>query len=268
MTTVYKFKAYYTDSGVGAVQDPAPTCTVINMADDSKLADAQATTASTNMPGLYSYEYSGADGLDVVACFKTSDPGCDVKELASYVSEKITTNLNADVAGVETKVDTIYAEMADVSDITTPLAAIDAKTTNLPASPAPADEYDADFTQVVELLYSIMGGEGWTDETLVSIQAAIEAISSIDEAGVRNAIGLAAANLDTQLTSIPKGTTVYDGKTLTELIKLVSAVLLGKLSGGGTGQLAFRDIADTKDRVITDVDLATGDRTTQTLDGA
>ena len=133
---------------------------------------------------------------------------------------------------------------------------------------ATANEYDADFTQVVELLYSIMGGEGWTDETLVSIQAAIEAISGIDEAGVRNAIGMAAANLDTQLTSIPKGTTVYDGKTLTELIKLISAVLLGKLSGGGTGQLAFRDIADTKDRVIADIDLATGDRTTQTLDGA
>ena len=107
MTTVYKFKAYYTDSGVGTAQDPAPTCTVINMADDSKLADAQATTASTNMPGLYSYEYSGADGLDCVASFKTTDTGCDVKQLASYVSEKITTNLNADVAGVETKLDTV-----------------------------------------------------------------------------------------------------------------------------------------------------------------
>lgn len=107
MTTVYKFKAYYTDSGVGTAQDPAPTCTVINMADDSKLADAQATTASTNMPGLYSYEYSGADGLDCVAWFKTTDAGCDVKELASYVSEKITTNLNADVAGVETKLDAV-----------------------------------------------------------------------------------------------------------------------------------------------------------------
>ncbi len=111
MTTIYKFKAYYTDAGVGAVQDPAPTCTVINMANDAKLADAQATTASTNMPGLYSYEYSGADGLDCVAWFKTTDTGCDVKELASYVSEKITTNLNADVAGVETKLDTVDANV-------------------------------------------------------------------------------------------------------------------------------------------------------------
>mgnify|MGYP000992926677 FL=1 len=67
MATTYKFKAYYKKNGVGAVQSPAPVCTVINMADDSKLADAQATTASTNMPGLYSYSYTGNDGLDLVA---------------------------------------------------------------------------------------------------------------------------------------------------------------------------------------------------------
>lgn len=114
MTTVYKFKAYFTDAGVGTAQDPAPTCTVINMADDSKLADAQATTASTNMPGLYSYEYSGNDGLDCVAVFITTDTGCDVKQLASYVSEKITTNLNADIAGVETKLDTVDANVDSI----------------------------------------------------------------------------------------------------------------------------------------------------------
>lgn len=107
MTTVYKFKAFYTDSGVGAAQDPAPTCRVINAADDSILADAQTPTASVNMPGLYYYEYSGADGLDVVVRFSTTDTGCDVKQLASYVSEKITTNLNADVGGVQLTIDNI-----------------------------------------------------------------------------------------------------------------------------------------------------------------
>ena len=140
MTTVYKFKAYYTDSGVGTAQDPAPTCTVINMADDSKLADAQATTASTNMPGLYSYEYSGADGLDCVAWFKTTDTGCDVKQLASYVSEKITTNLNADVAGVETKLDTVDANVDAILDDTGTSGVITASgtvttLTNLPDAP-------------------------------------------------------------------------------------------------------------------------------------
>jgi len=45
-----------------------------------------------------------------------------------------------------------------------------------------ANEYDADFTQVVELLYSIMGGEGWTDESLVTIQAAIDLIKAKTDA--------------------------------------------------------------------------------------
>jgi len=107
MATTYKFKAYYKSDGVGAVMDPAPVCTIINMADDSKLADAQATTASTNMPGLYSYSYTGNDGLDLVAYFHTTDADADEADVASYVNDKITTNLNADMAGVEAKIDTI-----------------------------------------------------------------------------------------------------------------------------------------------------------------
>jgi hypothetical protein len=208
MTTVYKFKAYYTDSGVGTVQDPAPTCTVINMADDSKLANAQATTASTNMPGLYSYEYSGADGLDCVAFFATTDTGCDVKQLASYVSEKITTNLNADVAGVETKVDTIYSDMAAVTDITVPLAVVDANVdailddmgtagvivasianNAITAAAIDSDAIDADAIKAdavtkiqtglaLEATLTAIKGAGWTTETLAAIDVLIDAIKA------------------------------------------------------------------------------------------
>jgi hypothetical protein len=199
MTTLYKFKAYYTDAGVGTAQDPAPTCTVINMADDSKLADAQATTASTNMPGLYSYEYSGADGLDCVAWFKTTDTGCDVKELASYVSEKITTNLNADVAGVETKLDTVDTNVdAILADTGTDGVIVASGTvttlTNLPAAPTDwltgaAVKADAvtklQANLALEATLTAIKGAGWTDETLVSLQTAVEAI---DVSGVADAV--------------------------------------------------------------------------------
>ena len=170
MTTLYKFKAYYTDSGVGAVQDPAPTCTVINMADDTKLADAQATTASTNMPGLYSYEYSGNDGLDCVAWFKTTDTGCDVKELASYVSEKITTNLNTDVAGVETKLDTVDTNVDTL--ITGVTLADDAITAaKFDESTAyPLKSADTGVTQVARV-----GADSDTLETLSDEIAAVKA---------------------------------------------------------------------------------------------
>lgn len=61
---------------------------------------------------------------------------------------------------------------------------------------------------------------------------------------------------------------LYDGYPLDELVRLVAAALLGKLSGGGTGFLHFRDLQNTKDRIVSEVDLLTGDRISQTLDGA
>jgi hypothetical protein len=161
MTTVYKFKAYYTDAGVGAVQDPAPTCTVINMADDSKLADAQATTASTNMPGLYSYSYSGADGLDCVAWFKTTDTGCDVKELASYVSEKITTMSS----GVTLADDAITAAAYDESTAF-PIKKADATTTEL-ARLDSAASYKADVSAITGAALSSAGIDAILDEVVV-----------------------------------------------------------------------------------------------------
>ena len=230
MTTIYKFKAYYTDSGVGAVQNPAPVISIVNMADDSLVATAQPTTASTNMPGLYSYEYSGADGLDLVAFFATTDTGCDVKQLASYVSEKITTNLNADVAGVEAKVDTIDDLVDDLE-------------TRLTAARAGYLDNLSGGAVALEATLTAIKGAGWTDETLVKIVTLLEAI--------------------------PNEASVYDGKTYEELIKLFTSALLGLLSRSADGTtLTFRDLLDTKNRIITTQNPATGERTNQTLDGS
>jgi hypothetical protein len=60
---------------------------------------------------------------------------------------------------------------------------------------------------------------------------------------------------------------VIEGSTtLRQSVRLQNAVLLGKVSGAGTGTETFRDIGDTKDRVISTVD-ANGNRTAVTLDG-
>jgi len=225
MTTVYKFKAYYTDAGVGAAQDPAPTCTVINMADDSKLADAQATTASVNMPGLYSYEYSGADGLDCVAWFKTTDTGCDVKELASYVSEKITTNLNADVAGVETKLDTVDSNVDAI------LA-------------------DTGTDGVV------LKAAGLNADAVTKIQSGLATPTNITAAA---GVVLSAAGVDAILDEV-----VVGSYTMRQLLTVMSAALAGKLSGGGTTTLTFRGINDASDVIVATVD-ASNNRTALTI---
>lgn len=57
--------------------------------------------------------------------------------------------------------------------------------------------------------------------------------------------------------------TTLDGFTIEEIIKLTSAALLGKSSGGATNPV-FRSIDDTADRVTGEVD-ASGNRTSSTL---
>lgn len=61
---------------------------------------------------------------------------------------------------------------------------------------------------------------------------------------------------------------VTDGSLdLQEMLRVMLALLVGKSSGGGTNAYAFRDSADTKNRVTMTVD-NDGNRTAVTLDGA
>jgi hypothetical protein len=60
---------------------------------------------------------------------------------------------------------------------------------------------------------------------------------------------------------------VIEGGALTarELLRALAAVLAGKASGGGTGTIRFRDLADTKDRLTLSVD-GQGNRSAVALD--
>ena len=59
------------------------------------------------------------------------------------------------------------------------------------------------------------------------------------------------------------GTAVDGATTLAESLRLANSVLGGKVSGAGTGTETFRDLADTKDRVVATVD-SSGNRTVVT----
>lgn len=59
---------------------------------------------------------------------------------------------------------------------------------------------------------------------------------------------------------------VESGWTLDQIIRVLAAVLAGKVSGAGTATETFRSINDVKDRVVATVD-ANGNRTAITLDG-
>lgn len=76
MTTTYKFKAAFTKLGVGFVPGAAPTVTVVDK-NGVVLANAVATTPRPNMTELFEYSYTGADNLDPVAKFATTDATVD-----------------------------------------------------------------------------------------------------------------------------------------------------------------------------------------------
>lgn len=99
-------------------------------------------------------------------------------------------------------------------------------------------------------------------------------LSTLDAAGVRAAVGLASANLDTQLDALPTAaenatavmaSTIEGTFDLTESARLWNAALAGKASGLAGTAATFRDLADTKDRIVATVD-ADGNRTAVTRD--
>jgi hypothetical protein len=92
--------------------------------------------------------------------------------------------------------------------------------------------------------------------------------STLDAAGVRTAVGLASANLDTQLAGIPDAVhdEVVDGSyTFRQSTRLQNSAMAAKLSGAATTTVTIRDVGDTKDRIVATVD-ADGNRTALTLD--
>ena len=63
-------------------------------------------------------------------------------------------------------------------------------------------------------------------------------------------------------------TEVIEGTyTAEQLLRLISAVLLGKVSGASGPSVTFRDVEDTKDRIIADIDTS-GNRTSVVKDAS
>jgi len=84
-------------------------------------------------------------------------------------------------------------------------------------------------------------------------------------------IATVAAFIDTEVAAILAKTNLIpgtqDGKTYAQTINLISAVLLGKVSGVDTGSPVFRDMADAANRVSATID-AGNNRTAITLNPA
>lgn len=98
----------------------------------------------------------------------------------------------------------------------------------------------------------------------------------LDAAGTRSAVGLASANLDTQLAAVPTANTNADalldraagvetGWTVRQAFRVTLAVLNGLISGAAGPTVTIQNPAGTKNRVVATVD-SQGDRTSITND--
>jgi len=97
MTTTYTFKCAYTKLGIAIAPSVAPLCTVVDAANNI-IANAQVTTALANLTGVYLYSYSGADDLDLIGKFSTTDISVDMQDLFSYTPSQIVNRLDARVS--------------------------------------------------------------------------------------------------------------------------------------------------------------------------
>jgi hypothetical protein len=100
----------------------------------------------------------------------------------------------------------------------------------------------------------------------------------LDAAGTRTAMGLASANLDTQLADLPtanenadalldRAAGVETNRTLRQALRLMLAAMCGKVSGASTTTVTIRDTNDGVNRIVATVD-ADGNRSAVTLDAS
>lgn len=110
-----------------------------------------------------------------------------------------------------------------------------------------------------------------TDTRLDNLDATISSRSTFDPAtdtvtvgtnNDKNNYNLSATAIDAILDEVVEGSL-----TMRQVLRVFLSMLAGKCSGGGTTTISFRDVADTKDRIVMVVD-SNGNRTSITLDGS
>jgi len=182
--------------------------------------------------------------------------------LASYVSEKITTNLNADVAGVETKLDTVDANVdAILADTGTDGVVLKA------AGLAEDAVTEIQTGLALEATLTAIKGAGWSTETLKIIRDALTTAQAdldnpnqykADVSALTN-VTLSAAGVDAILDEV-----VVGSYTMRQLLTVMAAAMAGKVSGGGTSTITFRGVDDASNVIVATVD-ASGNRSAVTL---
>lgn len=168
---------------------------------------------------------------------------------------EVRTELGTELGRIDANVSSRLASGSYTAPANADVAAIKAKTDGLPSDPADASDIAAAFGAVNSALATIAG---YVDTEVSAIKAKTDLIPAAPAAV--GDIPTAAAIADAVHDEVVEGTT-----TLRQSVRLANAALGGKASGLDTTEATFRDLADTKDRIVATVD-ADGNRSAVTRD--
>jgi len=112
----YRFRAAYTKNGQGYTPSSAPTVTIVDTSNNI-LVSAAATTALSNLTGVYVYSHTNATPVDCIAKFTTTDVTADAMDVYDYTPNVIADYIDASIAAVKAKTDNLPTDPADQSAV-------------------------------------------------------------------------------------------------------------------------------------------------------
>lgn len=255
VSTAVKFLAFYTETKVGKT---GLTVTVdVRGHDGTEIVTAGSATEIGD--GLYSYTLSSGSTANegaYVAVFKTATSTVDQQHIPSLwcIGVGGVENLNATVSSraSQTSLDTVD----DFLD--TEVAAIKAKTDNLPSDPADASDIAASFTSIASTLTTIAT---YIDTEVAAIKAKTDNLPAAPAAtgDIPSAATIAAAVFARTFHA-----TKMSGLTFEELAALIACAVLAKCSGMDGVSPIVRNVGDTANAITGTAD-ADGNRTAVTL---
>ena len=240
----YKMYAYFTAEGEGKA-GLTVTITVYNSAGTEMVASGSATGIAG---GLYRYTYSNATADDYIGIFKTTDTTVDAKHVPAMVSKQqpmigdpvaLTSAYDAaKTAASQSSVEAIPTNPLLADDYVAPdnasIAAIDNKMDNLPTKEY-ADELKDEVVEAID------------DKPVTPVTDISNLPTKTELEEVQDNIISAMPDIDVSAISDDiLNTVVVDDMTVAQVLKVLSAVEVGTVSGGGGATFSYTGKDGTK----------------------
>jgi len=237
--------------------------------DGGAFADCTNEATEIGSSGIYYLDLTADETNGDVICVqvKTTTSGAKTTVLVFYTAGQTLDDMQSDITAIKNKTDKL-----NFNSDATPLVLADIRDVN-DAAVTGVDDFKADVSNLdvaVSTRSSHSPADVWnyttralTDKSGFSLAADQSGVTigTVNNVGDKTGYELSASGVDAILDDVLEGTL-----TVRQAMRIILAAAAGKSTGGGTGTIYFRDLADTKNRIKATVD-SNGNRTSVTLDG-